>query len=236
MAPASLAAQPTRWAKSPLPSGQPRFQIPLEAEQQLARLGVEGQQSPGRRRCRARPEWSGWRPGLAAPGRSGRPPPPGRVGRRPAVGRPDWPGGCRETGPAGRGRRILAGRQGRAEPPAGRPARWSDTAARRTRGSAAAVDLEQIPSVALEVHPEVGAGGLVVAAGHLVEDVAFRAQEGDAAVGGQQPGQSLRGGVSTSHRGTGGTTSLEASAARAMASACLASDWSGGALLAAASA
>ena len=39
--------------------------------------------------------------------------------------------------------------------------------------SAAAVDLEQIPGMALEVDPEVGAGALVVAAGHLVEHVTF---------------------------------------------------------------
>jgi len=38
-------------------------------------------------------------------------------------------------------------------------------------GSAAAVDLEQVPGVALEVDAQVGAGGLVVAAGHLVEHV-----------------------------------------------------------------
>jgi hypothetical protein len=49
--------------------------------------------------------------------------------------------------------------------------------------------------VALEVDAEVGAGGLVVAAGHLVEHIAFWAEEGDAAVGGQQPGQGLGGGV-----------------------------------------
>ena len=62
-------------------------------------------------------------------------------------------------------------------------------------GAAAAVDLEQVASVALEVHAQVGAGGLVVAAGHLVEHVAFWRQEGDAAVGGQQPGQGFGGGV-----------------------------------------
>ena len=61
--------------------------------------------------------------------------------------------------------------------------------------------------MALEVHPEVGAGALVVAAGHLVEHVAFGAEQGDAAVGGQQPGQSLRVASSTSHLGIGGTTS-----------------------------
>jgi hypothetical protein len=40
-------------------------------------------------------------------------------------------------------------------------------------GAAAAVDLEQVPGVALEVHAEVRPG-LAVAAGHLVEHVAFR--------------------------------------------------------------
>ena len=62
-------------------------------------------------------------------------------------------------------------------------------------GAAAAVDLEQIPGVALEVDAQVGASSLVVAAGHLVEHVPFRAEQGDAAVGGQQPGQGLGGGV-----------------------------------------
>ena len=40
-------------------------------------------------------------------------------------------------------------------------------------GSAAAVDLEQVAGVALEVDAQVGAGGLVVAAGHLVEHVSL---------------------------------------------------------------
>jgi hypothetical protein len=62
-------------------------------------------------------------------------------------------------------------------------------------GAAAAVDLEQVPGVVLEVDTEVGAGGLVVAAGHLVKHVAFWQQQGDAAVGGQQPGQGLGGSV-----------------------------------------
>jgi hypothetical protein len=62
-------------------------------------------------------------------------------------------------------------------------------------GSAAAVDLEQIPGMTLQVDTEVGAGGLVVAAGHLVEHVTLRRQQGDAAVGGQQPGQGFGGGV-----------------------------------------
>src|SRR4029450_13063650 len=61
--------------------------------------------------------------------------------------------------------------------------------------AATAVDLQQVAGVAFEVDAKVGAGALVVAAGHLVEYVAFWAQEGDAAVGGQQPGQGLRGGV-----------------------------------------
>jgi hypothetical protein len=39
--------------------------------------------------------------------------------------------------------------------------------------AAAAVDLEQVAGVAFEVDAEVGAGALVVAAGHLVEHIAF---------------------------------------------------------------
>jgi hypothetical protein len=39
--------------------------------------------------------------------------------------------------------------------------------------AAAAVDLEQVAGMALEVDAQVGPGGLVVAAGHLVEHVAF---------------------------------------------------------------
>jgi hypothetical protein len=55
-------------------------------------------------------------------------------------------------------------------------------------GAAAAVHLEQVAGVAFEVDAQVGADLLVVAAGHLVEHVPFGAQEGDAAVGGQQAG------------------------------------------------
>jgi hypothetical protein len=62
-------------------------------------------------------------------------------------------------------------------------------------GAAAAVDFEQVPGVAFEVHAEVGAGCLVVAAGHLVEHVPLGTEEGDAAVGGQQPGEGLGSGV-----------------------------------------
>jgi hypothetical protein len=90
--------------------------------------------------------------------------------------------------------------------------------------------------VAFEVDAEVGADLLVVAAGHLVEHVAFRAEQGDAAVGSQQPGQGLRVASSTSHRGTGGTMRLAASAVRAIASARVSSCWLAAALLAAASA
>ena len=42
--------------------------------------------------------------------------------------------------------------------------------------------------VAVEVDTQVGAGALVVAAGHLVVHIAFRTEQGDAAVGGQQAG------------------------------------------------
>jgi hypothetical protein len=54
--------------------------------------------------------------------------------------------------------------------------------------SSSAVDLEQVAGVAFEVDAQVGAGGRVVAAGHLVERITFGGQQGDAAVGGQQPG------------------------------------------------
>jgi hypothetical protein len=64
-------------------------------------------------------------------------------------------------------------------------------------GASAAVDPEQVPGVAFEVDAQVGADGLVVAAGHLVEHVTLRADEGDAAVGGQQSSQGLGGGVNT---------------------------------------
>jgi hypothetical protein len=55
-------------------------------------------------------------------------------------------------------------------------------------GTAAAVDLEQVPGVALQLDAQVGADLLVVAAGHLVEHVPLRTEQGDAAVGGQQAG------------------------------------------------
>ena len=55
--------------------------------------------------------------------------------------------------------------------------------------TAAAIDLEQVAGVASEVDTEVWAGGLVAAAGHLVQHVPLGAEEGDAAVGGQQPGR-----------------------------------------------
>jgi hypothetical protein len=44
-------------------------------------------------------------------------------------------------------------------------------AVERIGGPAAAVDLEQVAGVAFEIHAEVGAGALVVAAGHLVEHI-----------------------------------------------------------------
>jgi len=39
------------------------------------------------------------------------------------------------------------------------------------RGPAAAVDLEQVAGMALEIDAQIGAGGLVVASGHLIEHV-----------------------------------------------------------------
>jgi hypothetical protein len=61
--------------------------------------------------------------------------------------------------------------------------------------SSSAVDLEQVAGMALEVDTQVGAGGLAVAAGHLIEHIPLGRQQGDAAVASQQPGEGLGGGV-----------------------------------------
>ena len=191
VAPASLAAQPARWARSPRVGSEPRLQVAFEVEQQVASLGVEGEDGGvvagwgGQAGCQCLEfqavavsdcRWDGWGAGLAAADQAG----------RQAVQEPSQQPAAAEPRPAGETLEDL-GLDGQPDGQAGPldVLGWS----------AAAVDLEQVAGVALEVDAEVGAGGLVVAAGHLVEHVPFGAEEGDAAVGGQQPGQGLGGGV-----------------------------------------
>ena len=136
--------------------GQPRLQVALEAQQQLARLRVEGRAGPGRRR---RPGRQAGGQGLELQGVA--------VGhRRGTGGAPGWRRPTRLVGEAVQepGQQPAAAEPG----PAGQPAQdlgLDGQADGQTGpldvfgGSAAAVDLEQVAGVALEVDAEVGAGG-----------------------------------------------------------------------------
>ena len=103
---------------------KPRLQVPLEAEQQLGRLGVRtstvGSSVAGAVRLAAR-AWSS--------GCSGQRPLRGPVGRRPVDARPGSRGGCRGTGPAVRGPGTPAGSPGPGGLLVGRRGRWSGTGA-----------------------------------------------------------------------------------------------------------
>jgi hypothetical protein len=148
--------------------GQPGLQIALEGEQQLGRRRVEGLQG--------RPVVGG---GDGQAGRQGLQPQRIAVGHRRRDG---WGAGLAAADQTLREAVQEPGEQPPAtEPgPTGQPTQdlGLDRQADGQAGpldvlgwAAAAVDLEQVAGVALEVDAEVRAAGLVVAAGHLVEHV-----------------------------------------------------------------
>src|SRR5215207_9369115 len=171
---------------------QPRLEVTLEAKQQFAGRLVEGEQGRpvvaggddqgGGQRLQfqsvavgGRLE-DGWGASLAAPHQA--------LGE--AVEEPGQQASAAEPGAACQPAQDL-GLDGQADGQAGSFDVFG--------GPSAAVDLEQVAGVAFEVDAEVGPGGLVVAAGHLIEHIPFGAEEGDAAVGGQPAGQGFGGGV-----------------------------------------
>ena len=170
MAPASLAAHPARCARSPLPAAsrgsrsrsKPSSSSPA-AWSRVSRAGASSPAGAGQaggqglqfegvavgHRC-----GDGWGAGLAAADQA--------LGE--AVQEPGQQPAAAEPGPAGQPAQDL-GLHGQPDGQAG--------PLHVLGGAAAAVDLEQVAGVALEVDAQVGAGALVVAAGHLVEHVPF---------------------------------------------------------------